>query len=201
MNQSAPRGRSRKQLLLIFALFLGSVLLAAGLFFTGFKPMGTVNNGVLVTPQPVLESGLSAADGAPLDRSTFAGRWTMLLVSRDDCRQACLETLDQLKRVQIALNQDMDRVQLGLVLLNEAAAPEVPIKDLLLLRAGEAQLRDWRLPEAGTLDQTVHLVDPRAFRMMAYPAPLDARGLLKDLKRLLKLSSRDIEEFERGQKS
>ncbi len=45
---------------------------------------------------------------------------------------------------------------------------------------------------------SVQLVDPWGYRMMAYAAPLDGKGLLADLRRLLRASNEDIERLQRS---
>jgi hypothetical protein len=193
--------RSRRRLILIFLLFFGPLLAAWLLILNGWRPLGTTNHGTLVQPPaPVAELPLMRGDRtAALGEGPFLGRWSMLLVLDGPCDDACLYTLDRMVRVRVALNKDADRVQMLLVLPEVVPAPQLPPggPDLLRLPRGVAAELAEAAPAAGGVPSAVHLVDPYGFRMMRYSPPLDAQGLLKDLRRLLRLSDEEIERLQR----
>jgi hypothetical protein len=60
--------------------------------------------------------------------------------------------------------------------------------DLLVLRATDDAFLAGFPPAIGSSDG-IYIVDPHGNLMMSYPASGSARGLLKDLERLLRLSN------------
>jgi len=202
---SAPESRralwiSRAKLLLVFALFAGPPIVAWLMIQADWRPSGTVNNGVLIQPpQPIEEAKLVCAGGEPFGKADYAGLWTLLVVPAGPCDALCVETLDLVRRVRIALNQDMDRAQIALVQAEGEPAPAVTVPGLRTLRGERAVRESWYgQAEMAAADVMVQVVDPQGFRMMTYAAPLNGKGLLKDLKRLLRVSNEDIERLQRS---
>jgi hypothetical protein len=199
-DNRAAMWRGRRKLILVFLLFFGPALLAWLLILAGWRPAGTVNNGDLIQPPvPVAELLLSSEQGEPMGEQPFLGLWSALLIVDGPCDDDCLYTLDQMVRVRTALHKDADRLQLMLVLPEGAPAPALPPdgpERARLPREAVADLVE-RPAEGSAPASSVHLVDPFGFRMMKYAPPLDAQGLLKDLRRLLRLSNEDIERFQR----
>lgn len=191
-DASANLRRNRLKLLLLFVLFFAPTLTAWYLIETGWRPGGMANHGDLVQPvQPLEELPLRSSQGEPVGAEPFLGRWTVLLSAAGGCSTECMQTLAVLGRAHVALNKDADRVQVGLVLPPQAPAPELPER-VLRLEAPPELLQEWS-PPAPAAELAVHIVDPRGMRMMAYPVPLDGSGLLKDLRRLLRLSNEEAE--------
>lgn len=183
-------------LILLFASFLVPAAIAWTMFFTGWYPSGTGNHGDLIQPPHHLEGELREADGTVVDRNQFRGRWTILMVQDGACAEACIERLDETRRVRLALAQNADRVRRVLVLPAGAEPPPDGVleenQDLRVV------FGDNPIPQAQRPDGSVSLslLDTRAYRMMAYPEPLDAGGLLQDLKKLLRLSNIDLERLQ-----
>lgn len=194
-DEHAIRWRNRRRLILIFLAFFVPTLLAWLLVLSGWRPgEPTAQHGVLVQPPvPVAELALTRAAGTELQPRMFDGRWSMMLIVDGACGNDCAYMLDRLFRVYISLNKDADRVQLLLVLPQEAPVPDSLPDGLPLLRLPRSAIAELAEPESAA----VHLVDPYGFRMMYYQPPLDAEGLLKDLRRLLRLSNEDVERFVR----
>ncbi len=185
-------------LILLFASFLVPAAIAWTMFFTGWHPSGTGNYGELVQPPHHLDGELRDTDGAVIGRDHFRGRWTILMVRDGACTESCVERLDETRRVRLALAQNADRVRRVLVLPEGAEPPGEALleghPDLRVLFGDDPVPAGRRLDnEAGT---AVSLLDTRAYRMMAYPEPLDAGGLLQDLKKLLRLSNIDLERLQ-----
>lgn len=194
----AERRRIPWALILLLASFLVPAAVAWTLFFSGWTPPGTGNHGDLVQPPHHLEGELRTVAGEPVTNSDLRGHWTMLVLSDGPCAETCAERLDQTRRVRLALAQNADRVRRVLVLPPEAPLPA----DTLLEAHGDLTIYHGRglLPEdtGAASDNGLHVsvLDTRAYRMMAYPEPLDAGGLLQDLKHLLRLSNVDLERLQ-----
>ncbi len=199
MIDRQQRNRSRWKLVLVLAVFFVPAGIAWTLFFAGWTPASTGNHGDLVQPPHQLQPVLVDAAGNPVPVSSLRGKWTLLMQEQGDCNAACNERLQETRQVRLALAQRTDRTQRVLVLPEGMDGP------------GPAELRQhpdlrvyWRtgelLPEdapgAPGAERTVSVLDTRGYRMMLYPEPLDARGLLEDLKHLIRLSNIDLERLQ-----
>lgn len=194
------RGRPRLVLLGLFALFLLPVVAAIVLRASPelLPGLTTTNAGELLAPPRAIDSqGLrlllpAQGDG---ESALFAEHWTLILMDDGQCPEACLERLQQLWRVRVALNKDMDRLDL-LLLLPETSGTPAGLETLAgsagaALRVASASPQ-WRarLADVPGALQPGHLyvVDPRGFLFLHFTAQAPPADVLKDLKRLLKIS-------------
>jgi len=182
VDQTARR-RGRRSMILVTLLFVLPLLLAVVLFAADWRPGGSVNRGELINP-PLDAAGieLDSADGGEMHR--FTGRWTLLQTVDGPCGASCLQRLYDTRQVRLAMGRDIDRVQRYLLVTDVhalAEADQAQHPDLVLLRAPPEDV----LPaEAG-----VRIIDPLGNVMMRYDPAQPADDMLKDLKRLLKLST------------
>jgi hypothetical protein len=189
----AARRSGRRQLLLVASLFVVPLVAAALLYYSSdWRPV--VNSqGTLVDPPVTLTaSGLELVDGDPAPDDVFERQWSLLHPAAvcDERTQAILE---ELRRVRLALDKDATRVRR--VLLHAGACANARFvssdADLVVLTAtgteGSAALA--RIPPAVDGAHGIYIVDPHGNLIMSYPASGSARGLLKDLERLLRLST------------
>lgn len=191
--------RSRTQLVLIFALFLLPPVGA----WVAWKFMGqtgvesTTNAGTLITPaRPLALSGLRRQDGEAWQDADMRGRWTYVMFADDDCGDACRQQLYLTRQIRLAMSKDIPRVQRLLVLGHKptpalAERLEGEHADLhWVVRDADAAglLQRFRgegfAPEGGQY----FLVDPLGNLMMYYDLAVPAKGVMKDLQRLLKVS-------------
>jgi hypothetical protein len=106
------------------------------------------------------------------------------------CDELCRQRLYDTRQVRTALDRDMDRVQRVLIADAGCCDMQELLKmhpDLTIVPLGiavEPLLK--LLPAANT--QRIYLVDPLGNAMMYYEADAKAKGILEDLKRLLRLS-------------
>ncbi len=197
--EKAKGGRSGLVVAGVALLFVAPIVAAWAMILLDWRPGITNNNGHLLQPPlAIAELPLTDLQGERLEATRFNGFWDVLVTPPAACEAACTETLDKLSRVHLALNKDMDRVRVAVLLPEDAPAPELPEQLGLLRAAGDVQ-RD--IATAGStfaLDgPTVHVVDPRGWLILSYTYPLDASGLLDDMQRLLRASDEKIERAER----
>ena len=121
-------------------------------------------------------------------------KWTLLHFGGPACDADCRDRLVLTRQVRKALNQDSSRVQRvylapsapALAEARAALAAEHP--DLLFLAdvgAPRARAADFFQPADATV---LYLLDPHGNWLMLYRPPVAPRGLLNDLKKLLKFS-------------
>ncbi len=199
MSEQHQRRRSRVQLVLIFVLFLIPPVSAwiAWQYLGEHGVDATTNAGTLVSPaRPLQIGGLHKADGTPLIDQDLRGRWTYVVFAPGDCDKRCEEQLYLTRQIRVAMNKDMPRVQRLLVLANQPSAEFAS-----RLAEQHADLH-WvvRASEADALMQTFEgdgfapsgeqyfLVDPLGNLMMFYDLGVPAKGMMKDLQKLLKIS-------------
>lgn len=173
------RRSGRRQLLLVASLFLVPLAVAAWLYYSGWRPAVGVH-GTLIDPP------------RPLPAEALQGRWSLLYLASGNCGERARAVLAELSRLRLALDKDAARVRRVLLHAGECAAADFPSgeSDLLVLGAtGDdgAALRAL-FPPAVDGANGIYIVDPHGNLLMSYPATGSARGLLKDLERLLRLS-------------
>lgn len=190
---SAPddaRRRGRRHFLLIASLFVVPVVTAILLYHSvDWRPVVNAQGTLIDPPLTLAAAGLTLADGTAAPADAFQGRWSVIRPVAGDCGARERALLEELSRVRLALDKDADRVQRVVVHDGGCIAAE--------LAPGESELRVFSADD-GFLAQFppsvdgatgIYIADPHANLMMSYPASGSARGLLKDLERLLRLSS------------
>jgi cytochrome oxidase Cu insertion factor (SCO1/SenC/PrrC family) len=194
--EAALRARNLRTLALLAALFLLPLLLAFCTYYgSSWRPAGSVNHGVLIQPPrplPALQLAPATPDSpAPNAAGLFRGQWSLVYVGDGACEAACRETLYVMRQTRLALNNDMTRVARVFLVTAHCCAPGLSQEHagLVLLNAQEAAAAPL-LQQFPPLqrEHTLFIVDPRGNLMMSYDARQNPRGLLEDLKKLLRLS-------------
>lgn len=164
--------QSRWTLFLVFAFLALPFVTGTVLYLSGWRPEGTVNKGVLITPPATLASP-----------GEWQGKWSVLLIHDGPCGAPCADKLDELRRVRLSLGQQMGRTRLvwmGDAITDEAADLKAAMPDLATLDRRPHSNLEKLAPGS------VVLVDPNGLAMMRYPPGADPKGLRADLERLLK---------------
>lgn len=215
--QPRQRGRRRRALIALALLFFAPLALAFLLYYgSSWRPGSRVNHGDLIDPPvPLPELALPRAAeptaARELTSPTFLkGKWTLLYLGLGSCTDRCRADLYNTRQVRAALGAERERVQR--VFIAEGACCDVEWlraqhPDLIIVQAGAdaapliARLRgataalaaapapaaDRVLAEHVPTDR-VYLIDPLGNLMMSYGADARPKGMLEDLKKLLRLS-------------
>lgn len=191
--------RGRRTLLLLAFVCLLPVAASYTMFYL-WPPQERVNHGELIAPVALPASALAGAAGQPaLPRSEIEGRWTLLVAGPAACDDACERALYVSRQARLAQAKEMDRVARLRVLTDDGAVSNAAIaadeahEGVRLARADAAWLAT--LQGAGLVEggSGLFLVDPLGNLMMRYGEASDAtahaRGVTKDLQRLLKYSA------------
>lgn len=191
-TDSAPRGR--RQFLLVASIFLVPLATAILLYYSSaWRPTVSAHGDLIIPPRPLAVSGLMLRDGRPAPADVFEGKWSLVHDAGSACGEQTRVLLDELGQIRLALDKDAERVRR--VLLHRGACDSLEFLsrdgDILVMSVvgpvGEVFLSQF--PPAIEGGQGIYVVDPHGNLMMAYPGTGSARGLLKDLERLLKLSN------------
>lgn len=173
-------------------LFLGPLAAAWYFYFAGegWRPGASVNHGHLI--DPVVPLQLAGSDKL----INLRGQWLILVNAGESCDQACVAVLDKVRRVRLALRDKAPRV--GRLLLHggtlsdtDAMREQRPGLQTMALetdvgRALGQQLAALLPARAG--NPVVFIVDPLGNAVLVFTPDFAMRGMLADLKRLLKLS-------------
>jgi len=188
LNRAADARRSRRrQLLLLASLFIVPLATAILLYFSsGWRPAVNSQGTLIDPPRAIRVAGAMLTDGRPAPQDVLTGRWS-LVHPATRCGAQTREVLDDLARVRLALDKDTARVRRVLAHDGDCARIAIPPRDADLLVLIGADLLA-QFPPAVDGRPGIYIVDPLGNLMMSYPASGSARGLLKDLERLLRLS-------------
>jgi len=155
---------------------------------------------VLVVPPRPLETNypLLTPTGAALQAGYLQGKWTLVTIGGPNCDAVCAGNFYKMRQVNVAQGENMRRVQR---LLLTIAAPDAELrgaledypkmKVALVPQSTQGVFLAPFLIDAAEPSSAgrVYLVDPLGNLMMYYHPDADPSGMLKDLKRLLKISS------------
>lgn len=176
----------------IFLLFFVPLAIAAVLYFqTDWRPGARGNHGELVIPPvPTPAISLPMPGGEHTDEEFLRHHWSLVYLARSPCGEDCREALYNGRQMRLALGRLMERVQRVYLYLDEPPAADFVARehpDLLVASAagpGAAALLD----AFSGQPEGYWLVDPLGNVMMLYPPEQEPRGMMEDLKRLLRLS-------------
>jgi len=193
---------SRQAIVLLALIFVAPAFVAWVMHHSGtegWRPGGTTNRGVLVHPARPLELPADMRVGDRPVMEYLQGMWTLVYIGDVDCDAVCNGNLYKMRQVRLAQNENMKRVQ-RLYLATGETLPETltmllekdyPDMDVARVSGKQAAVlapffRIDDVPMQGS--ERVYIIDPLGNLMMYYPPDADARGMLKDLERLLKYS-------------
>ncbi len=195
-----PRVRGRQQFILLAVLFFAPLLAAIGLFFFApqWQPEGHTNYGELISPaRPLPDVALVDEQSAPLGEGALRGKWSFVYLGAASCDASCADKLYQIRQIRTLLNEKRLRVQRVYLAPSATAlaaaraqlsADHPDLKFLVEADDGQviASLFRAAAPQADAL--ALYLVDPLGNLMMVYSAASESPGILKDIKRLLRVS-------------
>ena len=189
----APRARGRRTLLIVAAIFFVPLVMAFALYYGQlWRPSGSSSEGELITPaRPLAVAGLRHVNGTPASANVFADKWTLLYIGDGACDASCRTALVFARQSRLALNNEMTRVQrvflaTGNCCANDYFAAEHP--GLIALDASSPDAAKLLAQFPADRAHSLFIVDPLGNLMMRHDASHTTKGLLTDLKKLLKLS-------------
>jgi cytochrome oxidase Cu insertion factor (SCO1/SenC/PrrC family) len=190
--RAAHDRRQRRLLIGVALMFFAPLGLSFLLYYGhGWHPGRHVNQGELVQPPlPLPAATLPLVSGGETDAQVLRGKWTVVYVRRGRCEEKCLRHLYDTRQVRTALDRDMNRVQR--MFIADADCCDMPQlrelhPDLIIVRAGPPVAPLLALLPAVNSDR-MYLIDPLGNLMMFYQADSKPKGMLEDMKRLLRLS-------------
>ncbi len=170
---------SRLKLLGLFLACAAPFVLAWMAYLFGWAEGATSNYGVLIEPRP-----LASAPLVPL-----RGKWVLVTADDAACDAYCEKKLYFMRQVRRAQGREMQRIA-RLWLVTDAVQPR---PELLAAIEGTIAIPGGSLaatfPAEGAVTDHIYLLDPLGNLMMRFPRDPDPSRVIKDLQRLLKVSS------------
>jgi hypothetical protein len=194
---TAQDRRNRRILILVGFLFFAPLALSFYLYYgKNWHPGGRVNAGELIQPaRPLPALVLPLAVSGETDARFLKGKWTFLYVQHGRCDEECRRHLYDTRQVRLALDREMNRVQR--VFIGDEDCCDIKEllaahPDLIAVRASPADepLLALLPARSGAINShRTYLIDPLGNLMMSYAPESRSKGMLEDMKRLLRLSS------------
>lgn len=177
----------KKPLYILIGLFILPILAAKLVLINGWYQGANTNTGELITP--------------PFNLPSVPQAWLLLYNPGQTCEQICQQSLWQIQQVHTLLATEGKRIQ-RYILTDRALENQSTISNQLhnanQQKNSALDIPQWELTEKSReqlSSNTLYLVDPLGNVFMRYQFPGEkdaalstAAGLLRDLKRLLKVS-------------
>lgn len=173
------RRADRIKLLLLMSLFAAPAL-AAWVVHQVWQPTAVASYGELLQPAEPRFIGMTDVAGRPADLAALHGRWVLLTVVNADCGLDCRQQIYLARQVRVAQGREQERVAQALIQADSAMLAEQP--GLLAYRVPNAALANWPEPVR------TYIVDPLGRVMLRFPVAAEGKGMLRDLRQLLKAS-------------
>jgi hypothetical protein len=186
MSDTTPSTKNtsnRKTIIGLLVLFAMPIALAYfGWAMGWFRDVGVAAYGRLLNPVVAGDQYTVTTD------TTWTPSWYLVVaIEGEDCGELCLLNEDLARRVRLALGKDADRVRLLWLHTRKPVRDEEtrsPVETLGTLET-----------PAPLQGQRIYIMDPHGNIMLEYDwassidkAPLHGKGILRDLKKLLKFS-------------
>ena len=192
LDKPVSKSNGRKILLGMAVIFVLPFTIAATLHLLNVHPSSHSYGELVNPPQPLQTVLLHDAQGKAVTPQQWLKKWTVVTVATSACTEPCQAQIHLLKQVNIALDKDAHRVQRILMMpiaasAEATAALQKQYPDLVILSGADAETIKFASQFKGTAG-SVYLVDPLGNLMMRYPQNMNPKGMLTDLKKLLKNS-------------
>jgi hypothetical protein len=184
MTSATPVVRKGRQTLyLLIVMFFLPVAVAFYLYYgSDWRPVSQTNHGELLSPVRKLPAGAES----------MRDKWSIVYVGAGACDEACREALVFARQTRLSLNQEMQRVDRYFIATGECC-------DRQYLDTQHPGLKRIEVPDASSSvlvaafpqqnrEHALFIVDPLGNLVMRYDVRLPPKGLLTDLRKLLKLS-------------
>lgn len=190
---------------LLFSIFLVPYTYVMYLYKTGDMPeIGTTEKGTFLAPKinisdmPLQMSQLSVTT-ENWKVESIKGQWGILNFVPNNCEKTCLDRLFNTQQVLKALTRYKGRSeQIAVITGNGSHSEElktvIGLKDSLFVIHNGDELSQYILSSQGfseveNLNDYIFIMDPEGSLLIYYSAQNEMKEMLRDLKRLLKVSA------------
>ena len=199
MGDENSNKKNKIIIIVIVLVFIAPSILSWYVFnHTDFlETRGTSNYGQIITP-PIQLENLSLIDPLNTRRTDrLYGKWSMIYVA-ELCDDICMQNVYRMRQIHMGMGKHSLRVQKVLFLidqdLDELSSLLANYKGQQVININEIDtevlLEKFRIEGVKDLSrsQRIYISDPLGNLMMSYPPDINPKGILKDLKKLLRTS-------------
>lgn len=178
----------RTKLVLLAAFFMLPIV-ASVLAYVFLDPVPSANHGeLLLPPDAITRQAFAGPGGGEFRFDSVAGKWAFVVSDSGRCDAACRGKLHTIRQVRLALGRDASRVARVFV-VDDLATPDPAVLEGHPDLAVALTPKGMNLPPGAANDRAhIYLVDPRGNVMLRWPAGMEPKRVLSDMKRLLKAS-------------
>ena len=163
----------------IIFVFLTPFLLAYYYFINdATSTRGTTNYGTFLQEEIVID----------ITKKPVNEYWHLIQLIPSNCNNKCQDNIHMLRQVNSALGKDMDRVQRYVIFEQNIQKNNVYIKDypkVIVLDNSEKIYN-----KLSKMEEKIFIADPLGNVILGYKNDFMPKGLLKDIKKLLKFSKK-----------
>ena len=167
------------KLLSIIFVFLSPFLFAYYYFINdATTTRGTTNYGSFLQEEIVID----------VSKKTSNENWLLIQLIPNYCNDKCQDNMHMLRQVNSALGKDMDRVQRHVIFEKNTQKNNVYIKNypkVIVLDNSEKIYN-----KLSKMEEKIFIADPLGNVILGYKNDFMPKGLLKDIKKLLKFSKK-----------
>lgn len=158
---------------LLIVLFAAPGIIAYLVYLHPTWISARTNHGHLLQPPP------------KLDALSLAEKWQLLYWSPQACTQTCMQRIDELAKLRLALGRRLYYVDLVL-------ASDIPLTDVAqetqnLLHAVDGKIVQLKGADAEKLgvQPTIYLLNPEHYVVLAYSSDQKAKDIFEDLQKMV----------------
>ncbi len=188
--------KSKRTLLYLFAIFVIPLLVAIVMFIMRdqLTLVSPSVHGQLIHPaKPITKLEFKLSTQEMVSHEYLLGKWTYLLYLTSACDLECEAALFKIRQARFATGKDINRVQYIILQSSNSEPVDQEILDRHH-RLVVGELFKWETSVGGEQqeklqDGVIYIVDPFGNLMMSYDLFSTSKGMLKDLKKLLRTSN------------
>ena len=175
---------ARRSLILIAAIGIAPIVASYAAHYL-FRHDAQLNYGTLLPTAPAPAVDGTRPDGAAFRLSDLRGRWVMVQDSGGGCDAACERMLYATRQARTVQGREQERI-VRVLLIADGGVPDAELlaqhPGLVIVRVAPGGAA---LPGAAP---AVFVIDPLGNQVLRYGDAPDAKGIARDLARLLKAS-------------
>jgi len=179
---------------MLIAVFVVPLLIAIVMYsLRGHLPtVGSVSHGELIHPaEPIEVLQIHSQNNQTISLADVTGKWTYLIYAPYGCSLDCEASLFKLRQTKAATGRERNRIQSVLLLGEQPLASDVAMRNqkTKVGRLNRLELESQAGVNKELTPGTIYLLDPHGNMMMKYDNMATSKGMLKDIKKLLKISN------------
>jgi cytochrome oxidase Cu insertion factor (SCO1/SenC/PrrC family) len=204
MSDDTPKTKKNNNklvIILLFVVFAGPMLFAWVLVKKSEqREFRTTNHGEIVSPQQNLSKLklYSVTENKEIKWSDLGNKWWLIYLGPNTCNEDCHEILYNMRQIRTALHKNSTRLERMFLTLPEcdtSSCDNYLIEHYPDMHRMRIEKEDFERIFGSISDPLmrktvgeIYIVDPKNTLVLQYSGETESRGILSDLKRLLRLS-------------